>query len=657
MEHSDAAQRWSLIRRASDILSKWISRAPATMAMLALAGYALLLLVLQVLPHYDALLLAPVIAIVVVAVGHLKHSLRAVGLIAAAWALIATFLADQWQTGVGGRHALVGGIIPWADASDFLAEALRKVHGLPFTAHASKRPLFPLLLAFVLRCTHLHLRGAISVFAFAGATMLGAATELIWRKTGRAGAFCAFLLLILYARRYLAVVGTESLGFILGASAFLSLAPTLWRARAETSDALGANASSARATAVGSFFLALGLAARAGPMLALPALWITVSVRAQRGQRLRAAIPCVAASCVAFVLNQCILLTSGTGRAFSDYPAIFYGMLHGEDFTYFAAQHPAGTDIREVIVAELQAQPTLLVWGMTRSVGAFLFGPHGLFSIGWYNPDDRLLEAKGAVFAVLRSFVATAGWYRSLNVVAMAACSCMFVIVVLCWATQVLRTSGARASANLLFAILSGVVLSSAFTPPWITEGSQLQATTICFLVAIPGALIHRNPPHPNPITEPPRNVRAPAIGFAVCTTLVALAWLTMRLVPYPMPSAHQCHPEVPHVRILPGSAVAFTDDESRGYNPARFHDNMAAMRKNFSDFVLPVEAVVTPRHTFQYVFDSCSRSGKILILETDEANRLGTGEWVFGLATPIDVLHRVLLAEPLNAWQRDEVP
>jgi hypothetical protein len=626
-------------------------RAPARSAALLLAGYVALLLS-DVASSYDVIFLMPVL----MGVGWILHRtprLRAPVVTLGTLALVTAFLVNQWRTGFGGRHALVGGIIPWADATDFTSNAMRKVFGLPFNQVGSKRPLYPLLLALLLRVTGTQLRLVIALFAAAAAWLAARMTREIWQRTSSFGGVAAWFLLLLYLRRYLLVIGTESLGFILGGFAWLVLLPWLWRADSETGGGATYDASKQGrrdlvAAFAGFFSLTLALVTRAGPMFVLPALCMVLWQQAPRTRRWLRLGAALTGAVLAATLNQGAVKTSGEGVAFGDYPPIFYGMLHGEDFTYFSATHP-GEDIRAVILRELSAEPWLLPLALIRSMAAFLVTPHGVFSLGFYNPDDRFFEHTSPLHAATEL-----GPLRVANLLVMAAFAGAFTFACLqlLWRLR-RRATRAVGGARLTAIALAAIVVSTGFTPPWVTEGAQLQATTLAFWAAVPGLWHHlRRAPHdvgpgvPDcdgiTLLAKPSNEAWAIRGVALMCTLLGLAWAVPRVAPRALPGrapsciARDAAPEgSATLTVMPVRGVSVTRREGAlGFSRRRFEANMNALRKNFDDLVVPLDqrhasgALADER--LVYVFDRCSLDGKLLLVKASsaEAAALEDADW-----------------------------
>jgi hypothetical protein len=110
-------------------------------------------------------------------------------------------------------------------------------------------------------------------------------------------------------------------------------------------------------------------------------------------------------------------------------------------------------------------------------------GPHGLFSAIYCNPDDSAFEGGTSP---LRA-VATLGPFRTANLVSMALLGVLFVAMCLRGLWRGIRGFGALHPVQQLALVMSvGLIASAAFTPPWITEGIQLQAATVCFLALLP---------------------------------------------------------------------------------------------------------------------------------------------------------------------------
>lgn len=604
-------------------------------ALGALAVYAICLLWLQWLPHYDFLATALVTCFFTASIEGKSVFLQR-GLFVAFFLIVAVLIvAHQWSIGAGGRHALVGGILPWSDAEGFLSDGLRKIHGLPFTAHSTKRPLYPVVFAFVFRVTGEDLHVTVLAFALVAAALAGLAASAVLRCYGWMAAAVVAVVLVLYLRRYLFVIGTEALGFILGAIAFLFL----WQST--RTDAAKLERPNLAGFVAGAFFLALGLFARAGPMLVLPFILLFSWQAFQPAARWRAVLGISSAIIAAWGINALFVSTTGPGMAFSDYPAIIYGLLHGSDFTLVFDKYPQisalpvedrAASILSVIISEVQREPWLLPFGMLRSLAEFLFGPHGLFSLIWYTTDDRYLEVPATLIGRVANLVRSVEPYRLVDLAAMAIASLAFVIGTIVALGQTFRGfdggAGSCTRECLLMYIVAGVIASAAFTPPWITEGGQLQAATVCFIASFTVVVFrraHRAGKEASPVVFP--TVGSSALGIVLAVVALIGSWSVLQRKPL-LPPAVACLDAKNPVRLfLPSINVEVTQND-RGFNEARLSDNLSLLARHNVELAEPLAVYLKAGMGVGMLYNTCSGHVDAVIAPAERLRQLQHG-WV----------------------------
>jgi len=259
---------------------------------------------------------------------------------------------------------VVGGIIPYSDANNFLREASRLVEGQNFTAWAS-RPLSDTYLAGCLYIAGSHVALALALAGVFSAAAIGLAAIEVRKAMGLLAATLWTWLLLVYCRRYLGQMLSEHAGVAFGALAVALLMR-----------AFAANA--VRCLWPGLFILSLALNARAGAMLILPVLVAAVTWRRQHSGRVRALVLATVSVAAAFILSFTFLRLLGApgGRLMSNYHDTLYGIVFGGNWQQAAADIPnynqmdvseraAETDRR--IVAALKANPSLIWRGAARN--------------------------------------------------------------------------------------------------------------------------------------------------------------------------------------------------------------------------------------------------------------------------------------------------
>jgi hypothetical protein len=569
------------------------------------------------LPRYDALLLLPVTWFV--ASIDLRSEARRTALYFGYFCVLMIGVGCNlwWSYGSSAdRHGLLGGVIPWSDAIGFLADATRRNFGELLSATA-RRPLWLVWLSALLRVFG-DLRVVLTIMVGLGVIAASAVASRIAQSAGKLGTFFTLIILYEFLRRYFFVLSTESLGFIFGAIGFL----ILFRRDVRIEHVFA-----------GVMFMAMGLATRAGPMLIAATTVLFFALRRQWRLAL------IAASCWVFALAfDASLLTAirEPGVSMGDYGPILYGMLHGHDFTFVMEQHPElagvpyserGAFIFRIIMRELAVRPWLAITGPTISLLSFVFGPHGFFSFGFYDPDDLYLEHPSSIGAGFGAIASKAGVYRLANWFSMvlwgAATAISFVYSIVRFATSRNR------STHLEFAgfVLAGIVLSSAFTPPWITEGVQLQSSTLPFLVAFAACTID-----PKRAQSPEKQARIGHSLWLWSAPIVALSALL--LCAYLPAKWHRVAPQCGQVDplderfLLPieGTFVE-VDAKNEHFSRARVELNALYLHKVHSDLAEPLRTFGQPGVAFEATYDACNRRIQVIAGDATLLRAWGT-QW-----------------------------
>jgi hypothetical protein len=596
------------------------------------------------LPRYDALAFVPVAFFFARAVHDLASQRRWLAYAFFFFAFGAAVYANQLITGVEGRHALVGGIIPWSDAEGFLSNAWRAQSGLPFSTAVTAtamRPLYPLTFAFTLAASGLNVKVAIGAYAAVAALLSTTIVNALAARTNARGAAAIAIVLAFYVRRYLFVIGTESLGFIAGLVAFWLFLSSL--------DALSSPSEGRRRLAIGlpGAFLVLGLAlaARPGPMLAIPLLLFWIFRRSARAFRWRLAGGCALAFAIALGLNALVIRTTGekSGVTGGEFPPILYGAIHGEDYTYLGQTHPEIAHLPQneriggtlgLIGSEVRAQPWLAL-GFLGGGGAFLVGPHGLFSLVFYAPDDAAFEGKDPLPAKLTRVVNQLGPYRILNLLAMALVATAFVGGVLARAVRYVRHRTADPLTEAAVVILAGAAVSACLTPPWITEGAQLQASTLAFLALLPWPMASPS----SELASVPTSARFRALipTLAGAWLLASFVYCVTRRSAIP---ERACDPDRA-MRLEPSMLVRVRGYGEGGYTLDRMEANLRFVAKHNPLLTRPLVKAAAPGVGIQMVFDGCAQRAAILVDDADALAAQGRG-WRRVLATPVDTAGRI---------------
>lgn len=398
-------------------------------------------------------------------------------------ALFAIALLYKWQFAYY-EGSIVGGLLPWSDASAYYENATRLVNGLSLNVWGARRPLFSGFFSVVLRLTGGSFMGALALFSLLNGIAVLMVARTVSRWAGALGATAYVLVAYKYYVRFAGTTLTEQLGFVLGNLAlFFLLAGVLGRR--------------VWLALLGVGVLTLGLNARAGAFVVLPILiiWLAYEFR-PRQPVVRTAALATAIVCAGFGVNLLLVRTmsAGQGVAFSNYSYTLYGLASGNrGWDFFVREYPnaAETEVMSLAIEKIKANPGLFAKGMT---GAFLDyfrtarGAFTFFRAGSAQPRLNamlwLLVFFGAAHSASKRFTGVGG---------------------------------------LSLASFLGVLASLPLLPPIDADGMRVFATTIpfCALWIINGGRalgcltsgLFSAPP-PGETLEPSR---IPLEGFATC--------------------------------------------------------------------------------------------------------------------------------------------
>lgn len=499
------------------------------------AGLYAGLLGTRTLVWHDAIALPVCLAFVLLLLKGISDRQRQWTLFAVTTIVLLGVLQSVWSIGYAGRNHVFGGFVALSDAHGYYADAERVLHDAPMNDGGARRPLFSATLAGLLRLVGNDVRAAHVVTLLVWSASGVFVSNEIRRVYGDRVADVAFVVFVLFARRYIGFVQSEGLGAPLGAVAF----GLVCRAQIER-------------TWKPSYLAALGLQtfalfARPGPFLLVPAMVLWGLARTDPKDRgallLRSAVVIVAAFCIENVIEMRV----ASLPAYSDLPSILYGWLHGEDWKWVVTNNPwlaeipanvRPTAIWKVVGHDVLAKPWLLFVAAGRCIASWFVLPQGLFGFMWTNPDDRIFEnmrgsdpnlAASGIFGWLHSWLREMGYFRLLNMFVMAWLGAMFVGACLRAIVRTLRCRRELDRTSLHLPLL-GITASLLFLPPWITEGAQINATVFLWIVvfAIHG---NSNPPRPVEVSvpTPPEHVRRwrpVALAIAAVVTLLIVGYV-----------------------------------------------------------------------------------------------------------------------------------
>jgi hypothetical protein len=422
----------------------------------------------------------------------------------------------------------------------------------------------------------------------------------------------ALALVVIYSfvRRHSFSLSTESLGFIFGSAAFL----VMFRSDPSATDLFA-----------GTVLFALGLATRTGPLFVVGTSVLSFVTRRQYRQAFL--VTCA----WAMVLGGDGWLVSQIrepGVAMGDYGPILYGMLHGEDFTFISTVHPEvsvlpiaerGSAILAIVLSELRLHPTLALVGPARSLASFLFLPHGLLSLVLYDPDDIHLESPLPMGRLVAGMIGSVGVYRVLSYVAMLLAACVATLAFVYTYGRVVFRRPSDSAIRLCGYVFLGVVISSAFTPPWITEGEQLQSSTLPFVVAFAACSLGSVSASASArVRSPQRSWVAPsAWALGALFAVAASAFIPARFAQSLPPCPHSAGSSVLFARAMPGTRVDVSESDS-GYSMARVRTNAMYLARRYADLSAPLLELAKPRMAFEVVYDRCQQRTQVVAADAD---------------------------------------
>jgi hypothetical protein len=368
--------------------------------------------------------------------------------------LFALALSALWNSGVSDAY-IIGGLLPWSDASGYYWDARRVLEGGTFSYFSSRRPLYIGMLSAVLGLTQQNLQIALAILVAITAICCFLLAREIQRNHGTAAGVLMLILQFLFYRWFLGKTSTETLGLSLGALSFA----LLWR---------GAGERRINLCLLGLFLLTLALNARAGAFFILPAIiiWGTWSFRGTAQFSWRFLLGGTSVMLLGFLLNLIVLKTVGSpdGVGFSNFSHTLYGLIVGGDWTQVTIDHPEVESLNEPELSQriyalafeaLRANPLGLVHGSMRAWKLLLFNDY-IFSFT-HNPKVNF---------------------------ALQLLSLMGLVV--CYQHR------HEPKASLLIMATLGLLISVPFAPPWDHAEMRAFAATIPFVLVLPALGLER---------------------------------------------------------------------------------------------------------------------------------------------------------------------
>jgi hypothetical protein len=450
----------------------------------------------------------------------------------------------------------------------------------------------------------------------------------VLRAHGRAAAALVFVVAFFWVRRFTGFVATEALAFPLGAMGFGLLLRVVDSAEKEPR-----GAAVAFAAAIAS--VTLGLMARPGALLVVPALLLWTRWGFPSGSRLRALGAGLAGLFGALGATRLVASRLASGATFGDYPSIVYSLIHRGELNQALADHPEllamplterGGAIVSVLLSDVKQSPSLLVVGPADAFVSFLFGPHGLFSFVWTNPDDHVLEdgalvrrlvAEHGTFAPLSHWVHELGLYSLLNAGVMGALGAVFALAVIVALVRLVRDVHRRRSGRepqderslLVLFVLLGILASSLFAPTWIGEGMQMDTAVFAFVPTALALGMRRSRSDP-PERAPLRRIIALAVAApAVLGLLIAGACAAPRTA-----LRAGCDQGLLSARLNPSTRATVRSREQPTPNERSLATNLEFLKRHNAPLVASVRAAVHVGDVVDVVYDACAERTRIAV-------------------------------------------
>ena len=450
-------------------------------------------------------------------------------------------LAALWATGAS-DPSIIGGLLPWSDASAYYYDARRLGVGVPFSDFSARRPIFAGWLAVILRLTGDNLQWSLALLVAINAVACFLLARAVAGTEGDFAAAFTILILLLFYRRFSGTTLTENAGVALGA---LGLA-ILWHW-----------ASTARIAilALGVFLTTLALNARAGAFFVPPSLllWLAWRLRPVPRKALLAVGSAVLSIGLAFGVNGALgrILAPGQGMAMSNFSYTLYGQaVGGKGWTRILEDHPELMSIAEpersrriyrLAIEVIRQHPGLFLRGSAKALVDFV-NPHG----------------STYLFSFIRSSNAALG--RGLGY--------LFIALVALALTVLVRGRRESRYSLLLFAT-AGVLASVPFVPPIDADSMRAYAASVGVLGVVMGVGIgaiasrFRVPGAAAAADHGGRGILAGSL-LLVLLTVGATGFIVMRPKPSAVDPVPCPAPETSVSAIIsPGSYLLLTSDDS----------------------------------------------------------------------------------------------
>jgi len=283
--------------------------------------------------------------------------------IAFVFALFAIPLIYKWQSAFNDGYIL-GGLLPWSDASGYNTGALSLLSGTLLNVWGSRRPLFAGFLAVLFKLTGWDFMIALIILTLFNTIAVFFVVRMIKERFGSISAGIFLILSFEFYARFSGVTSTEQLGFALANIALFFLLSCI-RDRSFGKGLWGLA------------LLTLALNARAGAFFILPALivWLVFSFREQIPFK-RSAGFAIAVILVVFIINIALIkmIADPKGAPFSNYSYTLYGLASGnKGWSQVLEDYPNIEEgqVMSLAVQKIRSKPLLFLQGMLGSMGDY----------------------------------------------------------------------------------------------------------------------------------------------------------------------------------------------------------------------------------------------------------------------------------------------
>jgi hypothetical protein len=287
-------------------------------------------------------------------------------------ALFSIPLIYKWQT-AGFYGYLIGGLLPWSDASAYYSAAHQLVYEGHLSVWGTRRPLFGGFLAVLLWVTGGNLQLTLAILAVLNGLAVFFAAREIQEKHGSLIATIFLAICYWYYCAHAGITASEQLGVCFGSLGIAFLIR-------------GSGSESIKSAAFGLFLLTIALNARAGAFFILPTitLWFAFHFKEWLGWWKPVAVG-VAVIIIGMLANLAMVKTVGSlnGVPFSNYSYTLYGLASGnKGWSQVTEDYPGvkEEDVFGLAIQKIREKPSLFLIGIFGSYQDYFTATYGAFS-------------------------------------------------------------------------------------------------------------------------------------------------------------------------------------------------------------------------------------------------------------------------------------